>query len=402
MTTVTVVGVDGGVLPAGAEVALGKSRLVVGTRAHLAAHAAEAERTLIVAGADLPESILDALAAAVRDDEPASVLVSGDAGFFGALRSLRARGLPTVTWPSVTDVQRMTAMIKRPWDDLTVVSARGRDFRHAVNVCRARKSVAVLTAPGAGPAELARELFGWRRNIAVLEDVGGPNEKLSIVDATEAERRTWRERNLVLCLVSLDSVGQDHWMAGGEPIPPADGWALDESAFVTRSGVGIAPEVRALALARLAPRPGALLWDVCAGSGALGIEAGRLGAAVIAVERDSALCVRIVANAGAHDVDLRLVDGDPPEALTGLPSPDAVFVGASRPDVVRACAGAGAARIVVLVPELDRLGQAHKTLADAGYVVGGCQLSSADLIEVPGGIGVAPASSTFMLWGSRR
>ncbi|MGQ0841832.1 precorrin-6y C5,15-methyltransferase (decarboxylating) subunit CbiE [Actinokineospora sp.] len=397
--TVTVIGVERGALPPGAEVVLGAADLVVGARALLDTHVAAVERTIELPAAGVTESIVDAL----RTAESAVVLVSGDPGFFGVLRALRAAGVPATSWPAVSDLQRMAAMIKRPWDDITVVSARGRDFRHAVNVCRARKAVAVITAPGAGPTELARELDGWRRNIAVLEDVGGPTEKLSIVDATEAERRRWREPNLVLCLVSLDSVGHDPWIAGGEPVPPVDGWALDDSAFATRSGVGIAPEVRALALARLAPRPGTLLWDVCAGSGALGIEAGRLGAAVIAVERDAGLCVRIVSNAGAHGVDLCLADGDPPEVLASLPRPDAVFVGTSRPDIVRACAGSGADRIVVLVPELDRLGQARAVLMDAGYATDGCQLSSASLTELPSGMtGVAPASSTFLVWGSRK
>ncbi|GLZ41435.1 precorrin-6y C5,15-methyltransferase subunit CbiE [Actinokineospora sp. NBRC 105648] len=395
------VGVAGQSVPAGAEQALGTAGLVVGPRSLLAVHAGDA-RTVAVIG-PLGESTVDEIAKAVSEGQDVVVLVPGDAGYFGCLRALRGRGLPVASLPSVTDLQRMAAMLKRPWDDITVVSARGRDFRPAVNICRARKAVAVLTAPSAGPAELARELVGWRRNLAVLEDVGGPAETLSIVDVTEAERRRWREPNLVLCLTSIDAVGHDEWIAGGQPVPPADGWALDESAFATRSGVGIAPEVRALALARLAPRPGALVWDVCAGSGALGIEAARLGAAVIAVERDSGLCVRIVANAGAHGVDVRLADGDPPEVLPSLPRPDSVFVASSRPDIVRACAGVGANRVVVLVPELDRLGHTRATLADAGYAVDGCQLSSSSLVALPGDtVGVAPASSTFLLWGSRK
>ncbi|SDC66738.1 bifunctional cobalt-precorrin-7 (C(5))-methyltransferase/cobalt-precorrin-6B (C(15))-methyltransferase [Actinokineospora iranica] len=400
--SVTVIGVDGQSLPPGAEAALASAGLVVGLRPLLAAYAGEARR-LELAGSAFGEATVDTLAQAVTAGESAVVLIQGDPGYFGGLRALRARGVPTVTWPSVTDVQRMAAMIKRPWDDLTVVSARGSGFRHAVNVCRARKAVAVLTGPDAGPAELARELDGWRRNIAVLEDLGGPAEKLSIVDVTEAERRSWREPNLVLCLVSLDAVGRDQWIAGGEVVPPEDGWALAESAFATRAGVGVPPEVRALALARLAPRPGALVWDVCAGSGAVGIEAARLGAAVIAVERDSGLCVRIVANAGAHGVDVRLADGDPPAVLASLPRPDSVFVGDSRPDVVRACAEVDAARVVVLVPELDRLGQTRKTLADAGYAVDGCHLTTSNLVELSEDtMGVVPASSTFLVWGSRK
>jgi precorrin-6Y C5,15-methyltransferase (decarboxylating) len=69
------------------------------------------------------------------------------------------------------------------------------------------------------------------------------------------------------------------------------------------------------------------VWDVAAVCGALGVEAARLGAAVISVENDPGLCVRIVANAKRHGVDVRLVDGQVPEALAGLPQPDAVFIG---------------------------------------------------------------------------
>ncbi|WP_018681983.1 bifunctional cobalt-precorrin-7 (C(5))-methyltransferase/cobalt-precorrin-6B (C(15))-methyltransferase [Actinokineospora enzanensis] len=396
--TVTVVGVDirdDRAVPPD----LGEVALVVGAPELVAGHAPAGARTATGA----IESTMDDIAAAVAAGEEVVVLVHGDPGHFGVLRALRAKGLPVAVRPAVSDVQRMAAMLRRPWDDIAVVDARGREFRHAVNVCRARRAVAVLTAPGAGPAELARELSGWRRNLAVLEGLRTPDERLSIVDVTEAERRTWREPNLVMCLVSLDAAGTDHWLAGGPAAPPPDGWALDESAFATRAGVGIAPEVRALALARLAPRAGTLLWDVCAGSGAIGIEAARLGAAVVAVERDSGLCVRIVANAGAHGVDVRLVDGDPLTAIPVLPRPHAVFVGAAHPEVVRACAGVGAERIVVLVPEADRLGRIRAALRDAGYAVDGCQLSAAPLVDLPGeATGVGPAGSTFLVWGARR
>ncbi|EWC62653.1 Cobalt-precorrin-6y C5-methyltransferase [Actinokineospora spheciospongiae] len=393
--TVTVIGLDRQGLPPGAGSVLAQARLVVGPR-HLLERHVPPDRATLDSSGGLP---VDDIAVA---EGPTAVLVAGDAGYFGDLRALRARKLDVVAWPSVTDVQRMAALVKRPWDDIAVVSARGRDFRHAVNVCRARKAVAVLTAPGAGPAELARELDGWRRNIAVLEHVGSPGERLSILDVSEAERRVWREPNLVLCLASLDSIGQDGWIAGGDPVPPVGGWALEDSAFATRTGVGLAPEVRALVLARLAPRPGALVWDVCAGSGAVGIEAARLGAAVIAVERDSGLCVRIVANAGAHGVDVRLADGEPTRVLGSLPRPDSVFVGSSQPEVVRACAAAGAERVVVLVPEPDRLGGTRRALADAGYAVRGCQLSVAELLALPDDTtGLQPSTATFLLWGTR-
>jgi precorrin-6Y C5,15-methyltransferase (decarboxylating) len=400
--TVTVIGVDGRDLPAGTDRQVAAARLLVGGRVLLDRFAGpDSARTLELADpARLSSEALTALSSAVSAGEPAIVLTHGDPGHFGLLRELRSHGLPTVCWPSVSCLQRIAALIQRPWDDVSVVSARGRDFRSAVNVCRARRAVAVLTAPGAGPAELAAELDGWRRTLVVLEDYGGPTEKLSIVDTAEAAGREWQQPNLVLCLADVDAVGSDSWLAGGEIIPPVDGWALDEDRFAHREGVSSAPELRALALAKLAPRPGTLVWDVFAGSGALGIEAARLGAAVLAIECDQGLCVRIVANATAHNVDVRLVEGDLPAVLTGLPRPDAIFVGTARSDVVRRCASVGASRVVVVVTELEGLGPARDALADNGYTVEGCHLSSAPLEGLPGGgAAIGPAASTFLLWG---
>jgi precorrin-6Y C5,15-methyltransferase (decarboxylating) len=400
--TVTVIGVDGRSLPPGAAPALAGARLVVGRRALLHTYAgAEARMVELGAAAAMPAAALDALDASVRAGEPAVVLASGDPGFFGLLRQLRERGLPTVSWPSVSCLQRVAAAMGRPWDDVSVVSAR--DFAAAVNVCRARRAVAVVTAPGAGPAELGAALDGWRRTLIVLEDHGGPGEKLSVVDTAEAAGRDWQEPNIVLCLADPEGVGRDSWLAGGEVVPPADGWALPEDRFAHREGVGSPPEVRALALAKLAPRPGTLVWDVFAGSGALGIEAARLGAAVLAVESDQGLCVRIVANASAHGVDVRLVEGDLPAVLAGLPAPDAIFIGTARSDVVRRCAGVGACRVVVVVHELEGLGPARDALTDNGYTVDGCQLSAAPLEGLAGGgAAVGAASSTFLLWGAQQ
>ncbi len=402
--TVTLIGLAGGHLPCGAVPALATARLVVGFTVALntvlatarAGSGPGAPRTIEVPRAPgLPASALDALADAVAAGEPSVVLVPGDPGYFGALLALRDRGLPTVCLPGVTGVQRVASLIQRPWDDVCVVSAHGDGFRKAANMCRARPAVGVLTGPDAGPAELAEALTGWRRTLVVLEDVGGPAEELSIVDPAEAAARTWRSPNVVLCLSDLDQVGAPGWLAGWAP-----------SGYDDRGGhghLGGAPETRALVQALLAPRPGTLVWDVMAGTGEVGIEAARMGAAVIAVEHDAGHCVRLRANARRHGVDIRLVDGHVPQALVGLPRPDGVFLGTARADVVRACADAGAGRIVVEVHELGSVGPARDALADGGYAVDGRLLSSAPLQGLAsGGAAVEKAMSTLLLWGTRR
>jgi precorrin-6Y C5,15-methyltransferase (decarboxylating) len=292
----------------------------------------------------------------------------------------------------VTGVQRVASLIQRPWDDVCVVSAYGDGFRKAANMCRAHPAVGVLTGPDAGPAELAAALTGWRRTLVVLEDVGGPAEELSRVDPAEAAVRTWRSPNVVLCLSDLDQMGAPGWLAGSAPPAQYDDGHL-----------GGAPETRALVLALLAPRPGMLVWDVVAGAGEIGIEAARMGAAVIAVEHDAGHCVRLRANARRHGVDIRLIDGHVPQALVGLPRPDGVFLSTGRADVVRACAEAGAARIVVEVHELGSVGPVRDALADAGYAVDGRLLSSTPLQGLAsGGASVERATSTLLLWGTRR
>jgi precorrin-6Y C5,15-methyltransferase (decarboxylating) len=89
-------------------------------------------------------------------------------------------------------------------------------------------------------------------------------------------------------------------------------------------------EVRAVSLSALAPRGGELLWDVGAGSGAIGIEwllADPANRAVgIEAREDRLATARVNARAlGVPHYDLRL--GTAPEALQGLPTPDAVFIG---------------------------------------------------------------------------
>jgi precorrin-6B C5,15-methyltransferase / cobalt-precorrin-6B C5,C15-methyltransferase len=398
---VTVIGVDGATLPPGGAELVAAAGLVVGGRRHLARHATGARKTVELGPLDEAIRLLSDYAGD-KAAEHAVVLASGDPGFFGVLRALRAAALPVTVVPAVSSVQRIAALVGRPWDDVAVVSAHGREIGPALNLCRTHRVVAVLTGPNAGPAELGAGLKGWRRKLAVAEDLGGPDERLSIVEAAAAANRPWREPNVVLCLPESDPVPERAWLAGGIDAPPEQGWALPEDDFAHRDGMVTKPEVRALVLARLAPRPGTLIWDVGAGSGAVGVECGRLGSAVIAVEKDPAQCVRIVANGARHGVDIRLEDTAAPDALIGLPRPDAIFVGGGGPTVVRACAEVGADRIVVALASLDRFALCRDALRAGGYQVEGCQLTAARLADLPDGTSrLTGGNPVLVLWGTR-
>jgi precorrin-6Y C5,15-methyltransferase (decarboxylating) len=122
---------------------------------------------------------------------------------------------------------------------------------------------------------------------------------------------------------------------------------------------------------------------------------------VVAVERDPMQCARLVANASAHQVDVRLIEGQAPAVLAGLPNPDAVFVGGGGPDVVRAAAKASP-RVVVALAALDRLAPCRTALREAGHQVDGVQLAVSRFAELPdGSVRLAATNPVLLLWGRR-
>src|SRR5215469_14791407 len=214
---ITVVGMDGSPLGPRAEAALRSATLVVSGRRHLAAlpalaAARDGSGAGDAAAADPPGEgvrtvvlgeLAPALDALACHDGDAVVLASGDPGFFGIVRALRERGLAAVVLPAVSSVAVAFARAGLPWDDAVVVSAHGRDLRPAVNVCRAYPKVAVLTGPGAGPAEIGAALAGWDRRLVVCEHLGSAAERVTECSLASAADRTWADPNVTLVLASV-------------------------------------------------------------------------------------------------------------------------------------------------------------------------------------------------------
>ena len=367
MSHITVIGLDGGPLGAEAESLLEGAALVVGGERHLAALGIESERAAVLKG-DLSE----ALSRIEQTGGPIVVLASGDPGFFGIVRSLGQRFGPENlrVFPAVSSVALAFARAGLSWDDAVTVSVHGRHPRRAVNVCRSHPKVAVLTSPEFGPAELARELGDTGRTFLVAERLGEPDERVYRGGAGEVSGMGWKDPNVVLVLDEEWAVGRKGWISAG--LESAGRWALTEDEFEHRSGMITRPETRALVLARLGPGPGDLVWDVGAGSGSIAIECARLGAAAMAVERDPESCARIRKNAARHGVYVQIVEGEAPDALRGLPEPDAVFVGGSGggfEEIVKLCAVRTRRAVVLNLITLERVVPAGEMLEDCGLEV---------------------------------
>ncbi|GGV79141.1 precorrin-6y C5,15-methyltransferase subunit CbiE [Streptomyces griseoloalbus] len=390
--------------PVDASVAAG-AELVVGGRRHLDALRLPEGAERVVLGPLTPA--LDAMEKYVAGERRVVVLASGDPGFFGIVRALAERFGPQRldVRPGVSSVAAAFARVGLPWDDAVVVSAHGRDPRTAVLLCRAHPKVAVLTGPGAGPAELGAALRADGRVLVVASALGSAEERVERVTPAEAAARDWGPAvSVVLCLDEERALGPVRTVAG-PPSGPA-GWALDESEFTHRDSMITKFEVRALALARLGPRPGDLVWDIGAGSGSVAVECARLGAAVTAVEKTPDGVERVRANAAAHGVDVHVVHGAAPAVLSGLDDdPDAVFVGGGGrelPALVTACARRARRTVVVALAALDRVPAVREALAGAGFGCDGVLLQSSRLAPLPGDVTrLAATNPVFLLWGVR-
>ncbi|GLZ61185.1 precorrin-6y C5,15-methyltransferase (decarboxylating) subunit CbiE [Micromonospora sp. NBRC 107095] len=429
VSVVTVVGLDAAGTPPHPALApvLAAAGLVVGAARHLAGVSVPAGADTITLGPLAPA--LRRLAEAVDAGVPAVVLASGDPGLFGIVRRLRATGLPLRVVPAVSSVAAAFARAGLPWDGAAVVSAHGREPRPALNACRALPLVAVLTAPGAGAAELGAGLIGWSRRLLVAEHLGTAAERVRAVTPEQAAAETWADPHVLLSLANSGPAGSgptDAGFAGFRPTDagsadadpgtvggmrvdnqpaaaPAGGWALPESRYAHRDSMITKSEVRALAVARLRPRLGRLIWDIGAGSGSVGVECALLGAAVLAVEQDPTSAATIRDNAATHAVDVRIVVGRAPAALDGLPEPDAVFVGGGGVDVLAAVVARRPERVVLTLAALDRVAPAVGLLRAAGYSVEGSQLSAARLTDLPGGsIRLAATNPVVVLTGERQ
>lgn len=341
---VTVIGWDGSPLTEAARSALGAATLVAGAAHHLALPELPPAAERVRLG-----SVALAARRIAAHRGTAVVLADGDPGFFGVVRTLRNPefGLEVEVVPAVSSVAAAFARAGMPWDDAQVVVAHPRTLRRAVNVCRAHTKVAVLTSPGAGPAELGLLLAGVHRTFVICEELGTEREQVSVVTSDKAPDHTWRDPNVVIVIGGPVSASEGGgWIAGRDPGTGPRGWVQPDEAYGDGAalGEGETELLRAAQLARLGPRVGDLVWDIGCGSGAFATEAARAGAAVIAVDHDRAACVRTDGAARRYGVQLHVVHGSAPHVLEDLPEPDVVRVGGGeRPSSPRSPTGARSA-----------------------------------------------------------
>jgi precorrin-6B C5,15-methyltransferase / cobalt-precorrin-6B C5,C15-methyltransferase len=263
-------------------------------------------------------------AIAARRGRNVTVLASGDPLWYGIGVTLAGRfsreEMTIVPQPSAFSLA--AARLGWPVADCAIVTLHGRPLDTLrLHVAPGRRILA-LSEDGGTPRAVAQLLtgLGWGPSrLTVLAHLGGTREAVIEEDAL-----SWGDRRVA----DLNTIAIACRVAPGTRALPLFA-GLPDDAF-EHDGQLTKREVRAATLAALAPLPGETLWDVGAGCGSIAIEWLRAGdgRSAVAIERHSARAAVIARNAARLGVPgVRIIAGIAPEALDGLPVPDAIFAG---------------------------------------------------------------------------
>jgi len=314
------IGEDGidSLTPAARAVVEAAEVIVGGDRHHLLSDAVTAERF------SWP-SPFDALIDTLQDfrGRRVVVLATGDPLWFSVGARI-GRTIPPeeITYhPQVSAFQLAAARMGWSMADLETLTVHGRPVEQMIAFIQPNQRLLILTTGEETPALIARFLsergFGQSR-MTVMAAMGGRDEA-----RFEGLAESWDHDVPAFNTLAVECIAApDAALMARVP-------GLDDDLF-RHDGTMTKREVRAATLAKLMPMRGALLWDVGTGCGSVAVEWMRAAryARAIGIEPRADRRTMAAENALALGVPkLELIEGVAPDALAGLPPPDAIFIG---------------------------------------------------------------------------
>jgi precorrin-6Y C5,15-methyltransferase (decarboxylating) len=281
------------------------------------------------------------------------VLATGDPLCHGIAAFLQARLCIEAceVLPNVSTLQLACARVGLAWQDLNICSVHqkdagewqiGSDAHHGLyavlQAVQQHERLGIFTSPDNTPARIARMLIleGMADDfrMAIASRLLQADEQV-YVDLALADAAVLRvtEPNIVLLWRTM-------------PRPAHVLFGIDDRDYQQRQpdkGLITKREVRAVSLARLQLRTNSIVWDIGAGSGAVGLETARLcpQGHVYAIEKNPADTTIARANQQAMQVhNYTLLHAKAPQGLETWADPDAVFIGGSGgelAELIRLC-----------------------------------------------------------------
>lgn len=304
------------------------------------------------------------------DDNPcyrtASVLMSGDVGFFsgatGILERMGAGRYAVRTFCGLSSSTYFFSRIGRTWQDAYLMSAHGRGANVPGHVRRTGKVFTLLSGDG-GAAELCEQLIEYglgHVSITIGSDLGTDGER--IVEGSPEELRTMRFSSLSVALVE-------------NPEPIAMSTCVPDDLFVRGRAPMTKSEVRCLSVSKLRVERDSIVYDIGAGTGSVSVELAMaaVDGEVYAIEADDDAAELVESNRRRFSApNIKVVRGMAPDCMKSLPTPTHAFIGGSsgnmRSILETLIEKNRGIRIVINTVTIESLGEAASLIKDLGLV----------------------------------
>ncbi len=335
--------------------ALRRSGLIAGGTRHLEGldDLSEIKGERIPVTSDLPglvKSIRDYISKNNR--ATVTVLATGDPLLYGIgnyiIRTFGKKNVRVI--PAVSIVHEAFARIKESSKGLKILSLHGRkaDFSALSHEISSNGTLALFTDTHNTPDKVARGLLEAGLTgvkVYVCEALGYKEERVRCGSLKRtAEGKKYHALSVMIFIAEDEVVSGENDVSIG----------LDDALFAHSANMITKAEIRVVALSKLAPARGDIIWDVGSCTGSVAIEASRLASKgrVFAVEKNKSRLKDIEENVKRFTAtNVSIVSGEAPQCLKGLPAPDAVFIGGG---------GAGIGKILTYV---------YKRLKAGGVIV---------------------------------
>jgi len=331
MKTIDVIGCNGNAFSREGAEALDEAEIIVGSKRLLEENELpEDVEKVIVDG-----NILGILPRLITRSKTRKMvfLASGDPLYCGIgatlLRFVPAKRLRI--YPGITAFQKLFAALGQPWEKTRLFSLHARKKELPYREILRAPLCAVYGDAGRPAAKIAQELIhvcpaASRRSAAVGCNLGFPEEK--VIRGSLSQIAKSAEASVSLSVLAL--LPEENAVVPDLPLGLPDEHYSHFRNMITH------PEIRAIVLSKLRLAPG-VFWDLGAGSGSVGIEAGGLcpGLKVHAVEKDPERHSELRNNLEAEGIpNLVACLGNAEDLLDKLPPPNRIFIGGGGRDLL--------------------------------------------------------------------
>ncbi len=263
------------------------------------------------------------------DCENIAVCMSGDSGFYSGTKgliSLLSSRYEVRTLAGISSISYLSAKSGVSWENACIVSLHGKkeNWIHAVRTHE--KTFLLLGGNLRSVVEkLCLASLGSCRLIVGIR-LSGPDEKILDITAKELLEKggILEDSEGALCVMFV--LNQD-------AVCRTASFGIRDEEFIKGQAPMTKSEVRAVTMSRLRLREDAVAYDIGAGTGTVSVEmaAQAWRGSVYAIEHGAKALELLRANKGRFMAEnLEIIEGKAPDALEGLPAPDAVFIGSGK------------------------------------------------------------------------